>query len=78
MGKERRDLEAEERNRGRGCYVHLGKKKKKRACQKLDFSTKIDRKEVVHMVKKGEANTAKEPIMACSTYHQLNFASNHR
>lgn len=34
--------------------------KKNRACQKLEFIKKFDRKEVLHMVDEEEANSAKQ------------------
>lgn len=40
------------------------KRKKNRAFQKLGFfTTKFDRKEVLHMVKKEEANAAKQLLL---------------
>lgn len=39
------------------------KKKKNRACQKLGFITKFDRKGALHMVEEEEANSAKQLIL---------------
>lgn len=38
-------------------------KKTNRACQKLGFITKFDRKEALHMVEEEEANSAKQLIL---------------